>query len=59
MKCKKQEKTSQEVEIKEDEDLNNDFFEEAPPFEKNITFYQMNLSRPILKVSLIFFFNFK
>lgn len=56
MKCKKQEKTSQEVEIKEDEDLNNDFFEEAPPFEKNITFYQMNLSRPILKVSLIFFF---
>lgn len=28
-----------------------DFFEDAPPFDLNASFYQMNLSRPLLKVT--------
>lgn len=27
-----------------------EFFEDAPPFDENASFYQMNLSRPLLKV---------
>lgn len=28
----------------------SEFFEDAPPFDENASFYQMNLSRPLLKV---------
>jgi hypothetical protein len=30
-----------------------DFFEDAPPFDLNASFYQMNLSRPLLKVNVL------
>uniref|UniRef100_A0A1B6CUR1 RNA helicase n=2 Tax=Clastoptera arizonana TaxID=38151 RepID=A0A1B6CUR1_9HEMI len=33
----------------EDVELAQDFFEDAPPFDENASFYQMNLSRPLLK----------
>lgn len=29
----------------------DDFFEDAPPLDLNASFYQMNLSRPLLKVN--------
>lgn len=29
----------------------DDFFEDAPPLDLNASFYQMNLSRPLLKVT--------
>lgn len=29
-----------------------DFFEDSPPFDLNASFYQMNLSRPLLKVCI-------
>jgi hypothetical protein len=34
------------------EDLQSELFEDAPPFDENASFYQMNLSRPLLKVRL-------
>jgi hypothetical protein len=34
-------------------DGQSDFFEDAPPFDENASFYQMNLSRPLLKVKLV------
>jgi hypothetical protein len=34
------------------EDQQSEFFEDAPPFDENASFYQMNLSRPLLKVKL-------
>lgn len=35
----------------EEPEAEDDFFEDAPPFDENTTFNQMNLSRPLLKVS--------
>lgn len=29
-----------------------EFFEDSPPFDLNASFYQMNLSRPLLKVCI-------
>lgn len=34
------------------EEQESEFFEDAPPFDENASFYQMNLSRPLLKVQL-------
>ncbi|XP_046385363.1 probable ATP-dependent RNA helicase DDX27 [Ischnura elegans] len=36
-------------EEKEEEDESNEFFDDAPPFDENASFYEMNLSRPLLK----------
>lgn len=39
------------VEAEELDSEEDDFFEDAPPFDENTTFNQMNISRPLLKVS--------
>lgn len=52
-KRKKKKKLDEEVKeeklIVEGENV-EDFFEDAPPFDENSSFYQMNLSRPLMKV---------
>jgi hypothetical protein len=40
------------------EDQRPEFFEDAPPFDENASFYQMNLSRPLLKVKLVIMITF-
>jgi hypothetical protein len=39
-------------------DQQTEFFEDAPPFDENASFYQMNLSRPLLKVKLVIMITF-
>lgn len=46
-KNKKVEDVKQEACTVEDEE---EYFEDAPPFDENSSFYQMNLSRPLMKV---------
>jgi hypothetical protein len=46
----KRNKTKQKVHHNEKQE--SEFFEDAPPFDENASFYQMNLSRPLLKVWL-------
>jgi len=41
-------------EVGDNGDQESQFFEDAPPFDENASFYQMNLSRPLLKVLLEF-----
>ncbi|XP_049789458.1 probable ATP-dependent RNA helicase DDX27 [Schistocerca nitens] len=48
-KLKGKKKMKQEPDIEVDEEAEKEFFEDAPPFEENASFYQMNLSRPLLK----------
>nr|QOS47369.1 DEAD-box DDX27 [Locusta migratoria] len=48
-KLKGKKKIKQELDIEVDEEAEKEFFEDAPPFEENASFYQMNLSRPLLK----------
>lgn len=38
--------------VGDNEEQESEFFEDAPPFDENASFYQMNLSRPLLKVQL-------
>ncbi|KAG8229852.1 hypothetical protein J437_LFUL009127 [Ladona fulva] len=40
-----------DVEDKDDKDPaeSNEFFDDAPPFDENASFYEMNLSRPLMK----------
>jgi hypothetical protein len=40
-----------EAEEYEENEGGKEFFEDAPPVEENSSFHQMNLSRPLLKVS--------
>lgn len=47
---KKKKKKMKLLEKTPDETL-DDFFEDAPPLDLNASFYQMNLSRPLLKVN--------
>lgn len=42
------------VEAEELDPEDDDFFEDAPPFDENTTFNQMNISRPLLKASFFF-----
>jgi len=39
------------VEAEENSD-GDEYFEDAPPFDESISFNEMNISRPLLKVSL-------
>ncbi|CAH0390424.1 unnamed protein product [Bemisia tabaci] len=37
------------ITVEQEDDENDEFFDDAPPFDENTTFYQMNLSRPLMK----------
>lgn len=47
---KKKKKMKMKLEESNNENDAEDFFEDSPPFDLNASFYQMNLSRPLLKV---------
>jgi ATP-dependent RNA helicase DDX27 len=42
----------------DNEDHQSEFFEDVPPFDENASFYQMNLSRPLLKVMFVIIVTF-
>jgi ATP-dependent RNA helicase DDX27 len=44
-KKKEVEENKNEITVEDEEE----FFEDAPPFEENASFYQMNISRPLMK----------
>ena len=51
---KRKKKRCQEEKIEEHCIVENEkvegYFEDAPPYDENSSFYQMNLSRPLMKV---------
>ena len=49
-KKKKTDESEEDSNSDEEEKQKKEFFEDAPPFQENMSFYQMNLSRPLLKV---------
>jgi hypothetical protein len=44
--------------MENNEDHQSEFFEDVPPFDESASFYQMNLSRPLLKVKLVIIITF-
>ncbi|XP_071447864.1 probable ATP-dependent RNA helicase DDX27 [Hetaerina americana] len=46
---KEQSKGIEEKEEEDEEIESNEYFDDAPPFDENASFYEMNLSRPLLK----------
>lgn len=57
---KRKKKTKSENEIKDEKcviegENVEDYFDDAPPFDENSSFYQMNLSRPLMKVNFLRF----
>lgn len=57
---KRKKKTKSENEIKDEKyviegESVEDYFDDVPPFDENSSFYQMNLSRPLMKVNFLRF----